>query len=170
MDLRRDLRYRPATVMESRQISFGPFVYEPASGRLTKYGQRIKLQQQSSKILASLLEQPGRVVSRDEIERRLWPDGTYVDYELGTRVALKKLRDALGDSAEEPRDIETVRGEGYRFVAAIEPASTAAAAESSQPETLTTDETVPPPIPLPAPLTRPRHWALPMAAGAVAML
>jgi DNA-binding winged helix-turn-helix (wHTH) protein/Tol biopolymer transport system component len=171
MDLEAQLRYRPATVTPSKQISFGPFVYEPNSGRLTKYGQRIKLQQKSSKILSRLLEEPGRVVSRNDIERELWPEGTYVDYELGTRVALKKLRDALGDSAEEPRYIETVRGEGYRFVGAVEtqaPASGGAVTSSSQTEAGTTDDVVDARA---ASLSaRTGNWAVAMISGAVLML
>ena len=104
---------------QPRQVSFGPFVYDPATGKLTKHGYRIKLQRKSAQILDCLLETRGQVVSRAEVERRLWPEGTYVDYELGARVALKKLRDALGDSAEAPNYIETVRGEGYRFIAPV---------------------------------------------------
>ncbi len=106
-----------------RTISFAPFAFEPSSGRLTKYGHRIKLQGKSAEILRCLLEEPGRLVTRAELEKRLWPDGTYVDYQLGVRVALKKLRDALGDSADNPVYIRTVRGEGYRFIAPVEEAS-----------------------------------------------
>jgi DNA-binding winged helix-turn-helix (wHTH) protein/Tol biopolymer transport system component len=163
--------YLPAAVTPLKQISFGPFVYDPGSGRLTKYGQRIKLQQKSSKILERLLEEPGEVVSRDDIERRLWPDGTYVDYELGIRVALKKLRDALGDSAEEPRYVETVRGEGYRFVGAVE-ASTPADAASGSAIATETEEAIDPEslVTIPAAPAGTRQWALAMVAGAVATL
>jgi TolB-like protein/DNA-binding winged helix-turn-helix (wHTH) protein/cytochrome c-type biogenesis protein CcmH/NrfG len=108
-------------VKHARTVSFGPFKFEPSSGRLTKHGHRVKLQGKSAEILRCLLEQPGQLVTRAEMEKRLWPAGTYVDYELGVRVALKKLRDALDDSADDAVYIQTVRGEGYRFTAPVKP-------------------------------------------------
>jgi TolB-like protein/DNA-binding winged helix-turn-helix (wHTH) protein/Flp pilus assembly protein TadD len=120
-------------------VSFGPFKFEPSSGRLTKHGNRIKLQGKSAEILRCLLEQPGQLITRAEIVKRLWPDGTYVDYELGVRVALKKLRDALGDSPDDAVYIQTVRGEGYRFIAPVaalaeEPIATELTVESAPPQ------------------------------------
>lgn len=103
----------------AQTVSFGPFRFEPPSGRLTKHGHRVKLQGKSAEILRCLLERPGQLVTRAEMEKRLWPAGTYVDYELGVRVALKKLRDALADSANDAVYIQTVRGEGYRFIAPV---------------------------------------------------
>jgi DNA-binding winged helix-turn-helix (wHTH) protein/tetratricopeptide (TPR) repeat protein len=101
-------------------VSFGPFAFEPQSGRLTKSGRRIKLQPKSAALLACLLEHPGAVIGRAEIQKRLWPEGTYVDFEIGIRVAMKKLRGALCDSAEAPTYIQTVPGAGYRFIATVE--------------------------------------------------
>lgn len=114
-------------------LTFGPFTFEPESGRLAKHGQRIKLQPKSAALLARLLEAPGAVVSRAEIQKRLWPDGTFVDFETGIRVAMKKLRDALSDSAETPSYVQTVPGAGYRFIGTIEqPAAEAGPAISAE--------------------------------------
>jgi eukaryotic-like serine/threonine-protein kinase len=101
------------------KFAFGPFKFDLKSGRLEKHGHRVKLQPKSSAVLACLLENPGEIVSRDQLQKRLWPEGTYVDFDLSIKVAVKKLRDVLGDSSEEPVYIQTVRGEGYRFIASI---------------------------------------------------
>src|ERR1700693_5372186 len=102
-------------------LSFGPFQFDPQIGRLTKYGHRIKLQPKSAAILCCLLEHQGEIVSRDQLQKALWPEGTYVDFELGIKVGVKKLRDALCDLSEEPTYIQTVYGEGYRFIAPVCP-------------------------------------------------
>jgi DNA-binding winged helix-turn-helix (wHTH) protein/tetratricopeptide (TPR) repeat protein len=105
-------------------LLFGPFKFEPRTGRLTKRGYKIKLQPKAAAALACLLEQPSEVVSRAQLQAKLWPKGTYVDFELGIKGAIKKLRDALGDDSDEPVYIQTVHGEGYRFLV---PVSTVAA-------------------------------------------
>ena len=95
---------------------FGPFEVDSSSGELLKNGFRIKLQDQPYRLLLALLENPGEVVSREELRNRLWQDDTFVDFENGLRVAVRKLREALGDDAENPRYIETLPKRGYRFL------------------------------------------------------
>lgn len=98
---------------------FGVFEFDPQARELTKHGVRLKLQEQPIQILAALLEQAGQVVPREELQRRLWPDGTFVDYEQSLNKAVNKLREALGDSAAKPIYIETLARRGYRFVAPV---------------------------------------------------
>ncbi|MGB8851897.1 MAG: winged helix-turn-helix domain-containing protein [Candidatus Acidiferrales bacterium] len=90
------------------------------SGELRKHGIRLKLQDQPFQVLALLLEHPGEVVTREELRRKLWPADTFVDFDTGLNSAVKKLRDALSDSAEEARYIETLPRRGYRFIAHVE--------------------------------------------------
>lgn len=87
---------------------------------LRKDGVRVRLQGQPFEILVLLLQQPGEVLTREELRRELWPDGTFVDFEHGLNAAVKRLRAALGDVAEHPRYIETLHRRGYRFIAAVE--------------------------------------------------
>jgi eukaryotic-like serine/threonine-protein kinase len=95
---------------------FGPFEVRPGSGELLKNGNRIRLQELPYRLLLVLLETPGEVISREELRSRLWPDDTFVDFDSSLRVAVGKLREALDDSAESPRYIETIPKRGYRFV------------------------------------------------------
>lgn len=95
---------------------FGSFEVDPASGELLKNGQRIRLQELPHRLLVALLENPGEVVSREELRRRLWPKDTFVDFDSSLRVAVGKLREALNDNAEAPRYVETVPRRGYRFL------------------------------------------------------
>ncbi len=99
---------------------FGVFEADAASGELRKHGSRINLQEQPFRILITLLDHAGEVVSREEICRKLWAPETFVDFEQGLGTAIKKLRQALGDAAETPRYIETLPKRGYRFIAAVE--------------------------------------------------
>lgn len=99
---------------------FGAFEFDSVKFRLLKYGTRIKLQRKPQMLLVALLEEPGKTVHRQELYRRLWPDSTSVDFEKGLNVAVKKLRDALGDSSDQPRYIDTVAGSGYRFIEEVE--------------------------------------------------
>lgn len=99
---------------------FGIFEADPISGELRRKGLRIRLHAQPFQALLLLLERPGETVTRDEIARRLWPDGTFVDYEHGVNSAMNRLRDALGDKASNPRFIETLAKRGYRFIASVE--------------------------------------------------
>ncbi len=102
-------------------VQFGPFELDLRGGELRKEGHRIRLQEQPFQILRMLLESPGEVVSREDIQGRLWPDNTVVEFDHSINAAVKRLRDALRDSADKPRYIETVARRGYRFIADIEP-------------------------------------------------
>ena len=96
------------------------FEVNPRAGELRKSGLRIKLQDQPLQVLIVLLEHPGEMVSREELQRRLWPADTFVDFDHSLNSAVKKLREALGDQAENPRFIETLHRRGYRFIAPVE--------------------------------------------------
>jgi TolB-like protein len=98
-------------------VRFGTFEVNLRTGELRKRGIRIALQEQPLRILAALLERPGEVVSREDLCRRLWPAGTFVDFEHSLNAAVRRLRTTLGDEAEVPRFIETVHKRGYRFLA-----------------------------------------------------
>ncbi len=104
----------------TRRTRFGAFEVDLRSGALHKHGIRLKLQDQPFHVLAILLERPGEVVTREELRQKLWPADTFVDFDTGLNSAVKKLRDVLGDSAEEPRYIETLPRRGYRFIADVE--------------------------------------------------
>jgi TolB-like protein/DNA-binding winged helix-turn-helix (wHTH) protein/tetratricopeptide (TPR) repeat protein len=100
-------------------LCFGPFEADLRSGELRKHGVRLKLQDQPFQVLALLLEHAGDVVTREELRQRLWPADTFVDFDTGLNSAVKKLRDVLADSADEPRYIETIPRRGYRFIAPL---------------------------------------------------
>jgi DNA-binding winged helix-turn-helix (wHTH) protein len=101
-------------------VRFGPFRVDLSSGQLFRGDARVPIQRQPFEILALLLERPGRMVTREELRARLWPDGTFVDFEHSVNTAIKKLRRALGDSSARPRYVETVPRRGYRFVAPVD--------------------------------------------------
>jgi DNA-binding winged helix-turn-helix (wHTH) protein/tetratricopeptide (TPR) repeat protein len=105
---------------DRRWVQFGPYCADLRALELSKHGIRVKLQSRPFEILAMLLERPGDVVTREEIRARLWPEGTFVDFDSNISSAVRKLRDALCDSAAEPRYIETVGRVGYRFIAQAE--------------------------------------------------
>jgi DNA-binding winged helix-turn-helix (wHTH) protein len=96
---------------------FGPFQVNCVSGELLKSGNRVKLQEQPFRLLVILLENAGEVVTRDDLRHRIWRDDTFVDFDSSLRVAVGKLREALGDDAENPRYVETIPKHGYRFLA-----------------------------------------------------
>lgn len=100
-------------------VCFGSFELDTESRELLKQGVRVHLQEQPFQILQLLLEQPGRVVAREELKRRIWPSDTFVDFDRGLYNAIKKLRESLDDSAEGPRFIETLSRRGYRFIAEV---------------------------------------------------
>ncbi len=104
------------------QLRFGVFEVDLRAGELHKHGLRIRLQEQPLQVLAMLLEHPGEVVTREELQKRLWPADTFVDFDHGLNKAVSKIRDALGDSAESPRFVETVARRGYRFLAEVKAA------------------------------------------------
>jgi TolB-like protein/DNA-binding winged helix-turn-helix (wHTH) protein/Flp pilus assembly protein TadD len=101
-----------------RLLKFGVFEADLRTGELTKHGKRLSLQEQPFRLLALLLEKPGELVTREELRGRLWPQ-TIVDFDHGLNKAISKIREALGDSAENPRFIETVARRGYRFLAEV---------------------------------------------------
>ncbi len=101
-------------------VRFGPFEADAAAGELRKNGTRIKLQDQPFRILLILLERPGEVVTREELVEKLWPDGTFVEFEHSLNTAVNKLRRALNDSPARPHYIETVPRRGYRFIGMFE--------------------------------------------------
>ncbi|MDX6457565.1 MAG: hypothetical protein QOE55_1262 [Acidobacteriaceae bacterium] len=112
---------------------FGPFQVNSDSGELLKNGNRVKLQEQPFRLLVILLENAGEVVTRDDLRHRIWRDDTFVDFDSSLRVAVGKLREALGDDAENPRYVETIPKRGYRFLARIENGEPAGAAASITP-------------------------------------
>jgi Tol biopolymer transport system component/DNA-binding winged helix-turn-helix (wHTH) protein len=101
-------------------IRFSEFSADAEAGELFRKGSKVKLQGQPFEVLLILLGRPGKVVTREELRSKLWPSDTFVDFEHGLNAAVNRLRDALGDSADEPKFIETVPRRGYRFVGAIE--------------------------------------------------
>jgi len=107
----------------NRTIRFGAFEADLPSGEVRKSGSRIKLQDQPFKVLQILLEHPGNLVTREELQSRIWPEDSFGDFDHAVNVAVGKLRAALGDSAENPSFIETVPRRGYRFVATLDEAS-----------------------------------------------
>ena len=102
-----------------RVFRFGPFAVDARTGELSQAGQRTPLRDQPLHLLLALLERPGELVTRDELTRRLWPADTFVDFDRGLNKAMNHLRDALGDSADHPRFIETLPRKGYRFIAPV---------------------------------------------------
>jgi TolB-like protein/DNA-binding winged helix-turn-helix (wHTH) protein/Flp pilus assembly protein TadD len=144
----------------SRQIvAFGAFELDRQSGELRKHGLKTRLADQPFQILLLLLEKPGHVITRDDIRQRLWSRDTFVDFDAGLRSAVRKLRDALGDSAERPLFVETLPKRGYRFIAPV----SAPADESDGPAVAA----------VPASSRAPRYWmtaALALAATVAILL
>lgn len=103
-----------------RLFRFGPFELYVRAGELRKHGTRLKLREQPLQILLLLLEHPGEIVVRADIRDKLWPNETVVEFDHGINTAIRRLRDALGDSAEKPRYIETIARRGYRFLVEVE--------------------------------------------------
>lgn len=108
------------TTREIIRYQFGGFVADVRAGELLKGGKKIKVQLQPMQVLAVLLEQPGEIITREELRKRIWPEDTFVDFEHGLNTAIKKLRQALGDRANKSRYIETLPRRGYRFLAEVE--------------------------------------------------
>ena len=107
-------------------IRFGPFTLDGHSGELRNGPTRLKVPDQSIAILQALLERPGELVTREALRNRLWGPDTFVDFEAGLNAAVRRLREALNDSADVPRYVETLPRRGYRFIAPVEGASSAA--------------------------------------------
>ncbi len=104
----------------TRRIRFDAFDVDMRAGEVRKHGIRLKLHRQPFQVLSLLLEHPGDIVTREELRQKLWPGDTFVDFDTGLNSAVKKLRDALCDSAEKPRYIETLPRRGYRFIAQVQ--------------------------------------------------
>jgi TolB-like protein/DNA-binding winged helix-turn-helix (wHTH) protein len=104
---------------QDQYVRFDSFQVGLYSGELHKHGHKVRLQQHSFQVLALLLERAGQVVTREELRQKLWPEDTFVDFDAGLNTAIKRLRDALNDSAERPRFVETLPRRGYRFIAPI---------------------------------------------------
>ena len=135
------------TNVRPSRIRFGRFELNQAAGELYRDGRRVRLQEQPRQILLALLERPGELVTRDELRERLWKSDTFVDFEHGLNTAVKKVRQALGDSAEAPRFIETLAKRGYRFVGEV---------QSLEPDGLVADST--PVATSSVPTIAPRRW------------
>ncbi len=103
-----------------KAVRFGAFDVDVQAGELRRQGMKVKLQEKPFQVLALLLEQPRAVVTREELQKRLWPTDTFVDFDHGLNIAVAKLREALGDSAETPRFVETLPRRGYRFIYPVE--------------------------------------------------
>ena len=125
----------------SKVLRFGVFEADLEKRELRKQGIRIRIYDQPFEILVTLLGRAGEVVSREELRRKLWPSETFVDFDHSINAAVNRLREALGDSADNPRFIETLARRGYRFVAPVEAVMTGAAPGS-----------------IPAPASPGRHW------------
>ncbi|PWT84851.1 MAG: hypothetical protein C5B58_04025 [Acidobacteria bacterium] len=136
----------------SGSIRFGPYELSLATHELSKHGMRLKLRGQSIEVLELLVGQPGELVTRDELMRKLWPKESFGDFEHGLNAAVNKLREALCDSATEPIYIETVPGRGYRFIGKVESPTPA------------------PPSPPPPPSPHPPDWRRPVAVSLVMIL
>lgn len=134
--------------MPGRTFQFGAFEVNERSGELRKHGARIRVQEQPFQILVLLLERPGEIVGREEIRGKLWAENTYVDFDNAISSAVRKLREALGDSADNPRFIETLAKRGYRFIGP-------------------TETRLPPPLAAPK---RTRIRVVPIAAGMLLIL
>lgn len=144
---------------ESRYLCFGSFYLDRSREELFKDGARIKMPGKVYQALITLLEQPGEVVSREALRSRLWPEGTYVNYDANVNTTVNKLRLALGDSPEQPVYVETIPRQGYCFVARVEkkaPEVVAAVAEQKTPEVAETE----------TPAVEKRSWSLPNGSSA----
>src|SRR6202044_3489634 len=100
-------------------VRFGTYEVSLQSGEVRKAGVKIRVQQQPLKLLEVLLERPGEVVTREELRSRVWPNESFGDFDQAVNIAIAKLRSALGDSADNPRYIETLPKRGYRFIADV---------------------------------------------------
>ena len=144
----------------SGRVSFDSFELDLDTGELRKNGYRIRLQDQPARLLTLLASRPGELVTRTEIQKQLWEEGRFVEFDQAVNTAIKKVREALGDDPDNPKLIETLPRKGYRFIAAIketEPALEVPAA-AAQPEPLEDDQTA---VPVPVPVR------LPMRTGSV---
>src|SRR5215467_12170578 len=104
------------TLPTSEVVKFDVFELDLRTAELRKHGIKIRLQEQPFLILRALLETPGEIVTRDELKKKIWPEDTFVDFDHGLHAAVNRLREALNDSADNPRFVETLARRGYRFI------------------------------------------------------
>jgi len=123
----------PPGLRQTEKFRFGVFEADLRAGELRKYGVRIRLQRQPFNILAALLERPGDLVTREELRQRIWGPDTVVDFDHSLGTAINKLREALSDSAETPRYVETLAKRGFRFIAPVEHLNAPASRDQEEP-------------------------------------
>lgn len=126
----------------TRVARFGVFELDLSAGELRKNGVKLRLQEQPFQVLALLLERSGEVVTREELQQKLWPTDTFVDFDHSLNTAINKVREALGDSASSPRYVETLARRGYRFIAPVQSPADAHAPDEPSPETINTTATL----------------------------
>ena len=129
----------------ARRYRFGVFEADASTGELRRGGVRVRLNAQPFQVLVLLLDRPGRLLTREEISRELWPDGTFVEEEHGVHSAINRIREALGDTAAAPRFVETLARRGYRFVAPVEIVGAATGEQPGASPASSSREPVPPP-------------------------
>jgi DNA-binding winged helix-turn-helix (wHTH) protein/tetratricopeptide (TPR) repeat protein len=150
---------------------FGLFEVNPASRELLRQGTRIRIQEQPFRLLLLLLENQTRLVTREELRQQLWAEDTYVDFDSSLRVAVRKLRDALGDDADNPRFVATVPRRGYRFLAPVTTTDAVVPPTSRSPAiSETADTAISPPASESPALQKPRRWRIWRGVSAVAAL
>lgn len=154
----------PLDAPVTHRLRFGVFELDLRAGELRKAGRRIRLSGQPLKILEALLRRPGEIVTRDDLQRELWPDQTFVDFERNLNSAVKRLRAALGDSADTPRFVETLPRRGYRFLVPVEIDLTGPSVVHSPPQP------APDPVPVPARTSRGRLRAVSLSIAAAAIV
>lgn len=124
----------------AKRFRFGTFEADTATGELRKSGLRLRLQDQPFQVLVLLLERPGELLTRDEVRQELWPDGTFVDFDHSLNSIMNKLREVLGDSASNPRFIETLARRGYRFLAPVTVSDSGGSSTTGSPRENTSGE------------------------------
>ena len=143
----------PVPPPNSRVARFGVFELDLSAGELRKSGVKLRLQGQPCQVLALLLERAGEVVTREELQQKLWPSDTFVDFDHSLNTAINKVREALGDSASSPRYVETLARRGYRFIAPVQNNS-----QNAVPPPVAAPQPEPAPSPAPTPdATSPIH-------------
>src|ERR1700745_2787401 len=142
-------------------VRFGTFEVSFESGEIRKEGLRIRVQQQPLKLLQILLERPGEVVSREHLRNQLWANDSFGDFDQAVNIAIGKLRSALGDSADNPRFIETLPKRGYRFIAEVRTLANDPPARIAGPPVSDLQQHQPIKAPRPAKLRlRPAYWIM----------
>jgi TolB-like protein/DNA-binding winged helix-turn-helix (wHTH) protein len=165
-------------LISPRTALFGPYALDLRSGELRKYGTKLKMGEQAFQILCMLLENPGEMVTREQLRTKLWAEDTFVDFDHGLNSAVQRLRDCLSDSASKPLWVETVPRRGYRFIGRVEWGDEVASYESPSKSTVAVEDedSTPGPAPVfPAVQNAPRRtWTVPqrivLCAGAVLVL